>query len=139
MNTWLPIAFGVLGTGGGGFGLYQWLRFRTDVRSVNANTDLSVVEAAKLIVEGGDARSVNMAKAQMELIVLPLEKRVDRLDKEVRDLHEEVRTVRGRYRLAMDGLRAFTKYAATLAGLLNQAGVTFPPPPPLPAEIDNDY
>lgn len=124
------------GTGAGG--ILMFLKYRSDVRSTNATTDATVISSALSVNERDDEHWQGMLNAQMTLLVEPLRVQVQHLDGEVKSLRDEVRGVKRRYRLAMDVIKEAYKHISVLSGLLTQASIAFPPPPPIPNEIEDD-
>lgn len=125
------------GTGAGG--IIMFFKYRSDVRSTNANTDATVISSALSVNERDDEHWQGMLNAQMTLLVEPLRVQVQHLDSEVQSLRDEVRGVKRRYRLAMEVIRDAYKHIAVLSGLLTQASIAFPPPPVIPNEIEDDH
>lgn len=139
MNGVWGYVFTAIFGGGGAAAIISFLKYRSEVRHTNATTDGTVVTSALAVSERDDEHWQGMLNAQMTLLIEPLRDQVNHLASEVSDLRDEVRSVKRRYRMAIEVIREAYKHITILSGLLSQANIAFPPPPPIPNEIEEDH
>lgn len=139
MNGIWGYVFTAIFGGGGAAGIIAFLKYRSEVRNTNAQADGTVVTSALAVSERDDEHWQGMLNAQMTLLIDPLRDQVEHLKKDMNELRDEIRGVKRRYRVAMDVIREAYKHITILSGLLSQANIAFPPPPPIPNEIEDDH
>lgn len=137
-DLWGPVIIALLG--GGGLGAAATLiKARADARAIRATADQTVVQTA--LAEGGaeDDHWRLLIETQTTALIAPLREEVERLMRRVEELDQQVSRIRRRYQLALDVIRAYVRYSALLVSLLAGAGLSAPPPPPIPSDIDEDF
>lgn len=139
MNGIWGYVFTAIFGGGGAAAVISFLKYRSEVRQTNATTDGTVVTSALAVSERDDEHWQGMLQAQMTMLIDPMREQIEHLKKDMNELRDEIRGVKRRYRVAMDVIREAYKHITILSGLLSQANITFPPPPPIPNEIEEDH
>ena len=114
------------------------IRLFPEIRQMRANTHQSTVASAIAEDAAGDARLAAIIEAQTHSLIDPLTKQVERQELRIVSLEKQLKSLGRLYRLALDSLKGQVRHGAILAGLLNDAGMTYPSPPQIPAEIHDD-
>lgn len=114
------------------------IRLFPEIRQMRANTHQATVASAIAEDAAGDERLKIIIEAQTHSLIDPLTKQVERQEQRIEALEQQLKSLGRLYRLALDSLKAYIRHGVTLAGLLNDAGVTYPQPPSIPADIHDD-
>lgn len=114
------------------------IRLFPEIRQMRANTHQSTVASAIAEDAAGDARLAAIIEAQTHSLIDPLTKQVERQERRIEALEEQLNSLARLYRLSLDALKAYIRHGATLAGLLNDADLPYPTPPAIPADIADD-
>lgn len=114
------------------------IRLFPEIRQMRANTHQATVASAIAEDAAGDERLKTIIEAQTHYLLDPLTKKVERQELRIEALEQQLKSLARLYRLSLDALKAYIRHGATLAGLLNDAGLTYPQPPSIPSDIHDD-
>lgn len=109
-----------------------------EIRQIVASARQSTVAAAVAQDARDDEHLELIIRTQSEFMLAPLKQDITDLRTRIGELEGQMRTMRAKYNAALAALRGAVRHGAILAGLLNDAGLPYPPPPSIPADIHDD-
>lgn len=135
--SWSTVGVAILS---GGFisGVAAYIRARADARAIRASAHQTAVQTEIAEDTAVDARWVALVDTQTRALLEPLTKKVEAQERRIDHLEQEIKSTRRLYRRTLDLLLAYVRHVAILAGILNDAGMTYPSPPSIPSDIHDD-
>lgn len=130
MSAW-EIVFASLGLLSIG-GLGSWFLLRPQIRKLRAETSKAVVEAAVAEETAEDEHWNAIVRAQVDVLITPLQNEVTGLRNRVADLEGKFAALHLRYWRAIDHIRSTRRWVDTWHP------DSQPPPPSVPDEIADD-
>jgi len=121
-------SLGLLSVGG----LGSWFLLRPQIRKLRAETSKAVVEAAVAEESAEDEHWNAIVRAQVDVLITPLQNEVTGLRNRVADLEGKFAALHLRYWRAIDHIRSTRRWVDTWHPDAQ------PPPPSVPEEIADD-
>ncbi len=130
MSAWEVVfaSLGLLSVGG----LGSWFLLRPQIRKLRAETSKAVVEAAVAEESAEDVHWNAIVRAQVDVLITPLQNEVTGLRNRVADLEGKFAALHLRYWRAIDHIRSTRRWVDTWHPDAQ------PPPPSVPEEIADD-
>ena len=130
MNAWQIVLAVLTLVGAGGFG--SWFLLRPQIKKYRADTAKAIVEAAVAEDSAEDEHWNAIVRAQVDVLITPLQNEVTGLRNRVADLEGKFAALHLRYWRAIDHIRSTRRWVDTWHPDAQ------PPPPSVPEEIADD-